>query len=98
MAAYGDLGRLMLECGSKDWYARVPKDLPILFVSGQEDPVSNYGAGIRAVSDRLKATGHTRVQVLLYPGARHEILRETNSPEVYRDIDAFITKAVLQAK
>lgn len=67
VAAYGDLGRLMLECGSKDWYARVPKDLPILFVSGQEDPVSNYGAGIRAVSDRLKATGHTRVQVLLYP-------------------------------
>ena len=36
----------------------------------QEDPESNYGAGIRAVSDRLKATGHTRVQVLLYPGAR----------------------------
>ena len=35
VAAYGDLGRLMLECGSKDWYARVPKDLPILFVSGQ---------------------------------------------------------------
>lgn len=98
VAAYGDLGRLMLECGSKDWYTRVPKDLPILFVSGQEDPVSNYGAGIRAVSDRLKATGHTRVQVLLYPGARHEILREINSPEVYRDIDAFITKAVLQAK
>ena len=52
----------------------------------------------RAVSDRLKATDHTRVQVLLYPGARHEILRETNSPEVYRDIDAFITKSVLQAK
>ena len=76
----------------------MPKDLPILFVSGQEDPVSNYGAGIRAVSDRLKATGHPRVQVLLYPGSRHEILRETNSPEVYRDIDAFITKAVLQAK
>lgn len=61
----------MLVPGSKDWYARVPKDLPILFVSGQEDPVSNYGAGIRAVSDRLKATGRTRVQVLYpVPGTR----------------------------
>ena len=98
VAAYGDLGRLLLESSSDQWYQRIPAQLPILFVSGQEDPVGNYGAGVRAVSEKLQATGHTRVQVLLYPGARHEILRETNSPEVYRDIDAFITKAVLQAE
>lgn len=98
VAAYGDLGRLLLESSSKEWYQKVPKDLPILIVSGGEDPVGNYGAGIRAVSDQLKATGHNRVKVLLYPGARHEILRETNSAEVYKDIDAFITKQILQAK
>lgn len=95
VAAYGDLGHLLIESNSDAWYAGVPKQLPILFVSGAMDPVGGYSEGVLLVSDKLKSTGHTDVTTKLYPQARHEILRELNSDEVYKDIDAFITQKVL---
>ena len=67
VAAYGDLGRLMLECGSKDWYARVPKrsadSLCVRPGGSGEQLRRRYSGGQRP------AEGHRshQVQVLLYP-------------------------------
>lgn len=75
---------------SKDsWYASVPKNLPILLISGSMDPIGNYGKGVQEVYRRLKDTDHRNVQIKLYDGARHEILNETNREEVFRDILSF---------
>ncbi len=66
--------------------ARMKKSLPILFVSGDCDPVGENGRGvIRAYKSFLKA-GMTDVTMKLYHGARHEVLNETNKAEVYQDI------------
>ena len=62
------------------------KDLPVMFVSGDCDPVGDYGKGvIRAYKSFLKA-GMTDVTMKLYHGARHEVLNEINNAEVYQDI------------
>lgn len=95
VAAYNDLGHLLLESNSDAWYEKVPRSLPILFVSGAMDPVGNYSEGVKTVCAKLKSTGHTNVTALLYPDARHEILRELNSEQVYLDMDKFITDKVL---
>ena len=44
------------------------ENLPILLVSGAEDPVGDYGKGVESVADGLKATGHGNVTMKLYPG------------------------------
>ena len=72
------------------WYEAVPRNLPILLVSGEEDPVGDYGKGVRSVAEGLKDTGHEQVTVKLYPGCRHEVLNETNRQEVMDDLLAWI--------
>ena len=62
------------------------RDLPVLFMSGDCDPVGEQGKGvIRAYKAFLKA-GLTDVTMKLYHGGRHEMLNETNRQEVYQDI------------
>lgn len=62
------------------------KDLPLLIISGDMDPVGEYGEGVRKVYDSYVCAGVNKVSLKLYPGARHEILNETNKDEVYKDI------------
>jgi len=66
--------------------ARVRRDLPILLVAGDQDPVGDKGKGPRAVREQYAAAGVTDTTVTIYPGARHEILNETNRDEVTADI------------
>ncbi|MDY3052539.1 MAG: alpha/beta fold hydrolase [Ndongobacter sp.] len=54
------------------WAERVPKELPIYIISGDQDPVGNYGQGVYEVSNWLSDTGHM-VRTQLYSGYRHEI-------------------------
>jgi alpha-beta hydrolase superfamily lysophospholipase len=68
-----DLADLVAHITGKEWAARVPKELPILNIAGDLDPVGNYGEGVYAVSNWLAETGHKRVTTRLYPGHRHEI-------------------------
>ena len=66
--------------------SRMKKSLPVLFISGDCDPVGENGRGvIRSYKSFLKA-GMTDVTMKLYHGARHEVLNETNKAEVYQDV------------
>ena len=62
------------------------KNLPVLFVSGQEDPVGDYGEGVICAKNALVKAGLENVSMKLYPGDRHEILNETDREVVYQDI------------
>lgn len=89
VSAMGDLIRLIKETNSAAWYCTLPADFPILLVSGEEDPVGNYGRGVREVARRLETQGR-RVTCRLYPGARHEILNDFTYETVRDDILAFL--------
>ena len=67
---------------SPEWFRKIPAGLPILLVSGAEDPVGDYGAGVRKVSEMLLSTGHTRTELVLWPEARHEVLNELSRAQV----------------
>ncbi len=90
-----DLIKLNINANSPEWYNSVPKDIPILVISGEMDPVGNYGAGLREVHTKLLESGHSQAQLKLYEGGRHEILNEINKDEVYADILAFVENTVL---
>ena len=70
---------------------RMNKDLPVHFIAGGEDPVGNYGAGVRKAAQMFVRSGMKHVSVKLYPGCRHEILNELNKDEVYADVAAWIS-------
>lgn len=62
------------------------KDLPVILMSGDADPVGGRGVQVARVYSLLVRAGCTDVAYKFYPGARHEILNETNRDEVYKDI------------
>ena len=70
--------------------ARIRRDLPMLIVSGDADPLAGGGALIELLGKRYREAGITDVTVKLYPAARHEILNETNRTEVTGDILAWL--------
>ncbi len=79
-------------CNSKTWFKKVGSTLPILLVSGSDDPVGNYGKGVKKVYNTLKANGKN-VRMKLYDGCRHEILNDSKKDEVIKDILDFIRAA-----
>lgn len=65
---------------------QIRSDLPLLIASGTDDPLAGGGQLIETLADRYRKAGMSEVAVILYPGARHEILNETNRDEVTTDI------------
>jgi alpha-beta hydrolase superfamily lysophospholipase len=73
--------------------ARIPKDLPIYVISGELDRAAGENtASIRVLVERYQALGIRDVTFKIYPGARHELLNETNRDEVQGDILAWLNK------
>lgn len=70
----------------KENIALMHKNLPLFFIGGCEDPIGGYGSGVMKSCALLINEGCRNVTMQLYPGARHKILNETNSKEVYEDI------------
>ena len=73
---------------------KMPRQLPVFFVAGEEDPVGDYGRAVKQVYESFLQLGMERVQMNLYPGDRHEILHETDRAEVYADIYRWILQSV----
>ena len=69
---------------------RMPKNLPVLFLAGDADPVGERSAGVKRAVESMKNAGMRNVRVKFYPGARHELLVETNKLEVFADIGDFV--------
>lgn len=88
VSAMGDLIRLIKYSNGASWYRGIPDMLPILLVSGEDDPVGRYGKGVREVEQGLKKRGKD-VACKLYPGARHEILNDFTYEAVKTDILTF---------
>jgi alpha-beta hydrolase superfamily lysophospholipase len=65
---------------------------PILFISGQDDPVGDMGKGVVLSRDAFTAAGVKDTSLLLYPGLRHEILNEASREQVYGDILRWLEK------
>ncbi len=84
--AYYSMFAGMIAMQRKESVYMIPKGLPILFVSGGDDPVGDFGRGVRKVYEKYRDAGIQDVSLRLYPGDRHEILNETDREQVYADL------------
>lgn len=65
---------------------KMDKDIPILFISGDADPVGNQGKGVTQAYEKFKKVGIKSVSLKLYPKLRHDILHEVGNDKIYDDI------------
>ena len=64
--------QMMEDITGEEWAKKVPADLPIYNIAGDQDPVGQYGTGVYQTANWLADTGHD-VTTVLYTGYRHEI-------------------------
>jgi alpha-beta hydrolase superfamily lysophospholipase len=74
--------------------ARIPKDLPVYVISGEMDPIGANNGVLALVNRYQDELGLADVGYRIYPGARHEILNETNRDEVHADMVAWLDERV----
>ncbi len=72
----------------------VPKDLPVYFVAGADDPVGDYSKGVKKAKKKFDEAEIKDVSITLYENARHEILNDFCKEEVQNDILKFIESRV----
>ena len=89
VSAMYDLIKLNAMCNRKAWYKNMRKDLPILIISGADDPVGDYSKGVLQVYGDLKKAG-ADVKVKIYENCRHEIHNDTCRQEVLNNILTFL--------
>ncbi|WNM24801.1 alpha/beta fold hydrolase [Demequina capsici] len=69
---------------------RLGKDLPLLLMVGEDDSLGGPSSIEHLARDYRQRSGLTDVTVKVYPGARHELVNETNKAEVLDDLIAWL--------
>ena len=70
--------------------SRMDPETPVLFISGDKDPVGESGAGVKRAYISFQRAGVRDVRLLLYPELRHEILNEREADTVCQDLYAWL--------
>ena len=92
--AYYNVFSGMIGIQRKESVYMIPKGLPILFLSGADDPVGEFGKGVRKIYEKYRAAGIQDVTLRLYTGDRHELLNETDREQVYKDLLGWFEKHI----
>lgn len=58
---------------------RIPKSLPVLFISGTVDPVGRKGRGVFEAAAQFNEAGIDKVKVYMAEDGRHEVLHEVKA-------------------
>lgn len=85
---------LNVNATKKDWATPIAKDYPLLFVSGSEDPIGNFGKGVEKTVEDLRKAGFSDVSLKLYKDMRHEILNEDIKQQVFKEIKDWLESEV----
>lgn len=86
---FKNLFKIMKECYNPKGWQMAHSKMPVLFVSGGDDPCRISDKDFDKAVDFMRERGYGKVSSKLYPGLRHEILLEGKA-EVWEDIAKFI--------
>ncbi|MCS5349457.1 alpha/beta hydrolase [Staphylococcus aureus] len=76
----------MLRTSQLKYMKVLNKSMPILFVSGYDDPLGDYGKGILKLANIYRKAGLKNVKVNLYHHKRHEVLFEKDYENIWEDL------------
>lgn len=82
-STYREMLATLNHVSSKAWAESINKELPVLLIAGDGDPVGDYGKGVRKVWAMLGDAGVKDLTCQIFEGGRHELHNETNRDEVF---------------
>ncbi len=94
--AYHVLYELADRMQNKKELAKMPKKLPVLIVSGTEDPVGERGKAPQKLYDDFLNLDMTKVTFKLYNGCRHELYNEPVKETFFLDLENWISLVLVQ--
>jgi alpha-beta hydrolase superfamily lysophospholipase len=89
---YRDLAKGLYRIHQPEAIDRIDRSLPIYIFSGSADPVGDMGTSPTKLVDVYRSLGIKDLEFVLYPGARHETLNETNRDEVMGNLLSWICR------
>ncbi len=92
VSGFYDLFTVLSFVNSEEWYEKVPKGLPIYFISGENDPVGGNGKDIPSIVETLLDMDASDVTYKLYKGERHELINGLCREEAREDVIAFVER------
>lgn len=92
---YRDLFLLIKRVNTMKWAKSLPQYLPMLLISGADDPVGDYGKGVKKVYTLMMKAGCENVSMRLLHGARHEILNDVKREKVYAILYNWLEKYLI---
>ena len=75
---------------------KMDKQIPVLFLSGDKDPVGNCGKGVEKAYNSFKKAGMSDISRKLYPGLRHDILHEDCRESIYDEIYRWMKNKIIK--
>jgi alpha-beta hydrolase superfamily lysophospholipase len=69
---------------------RVQPPVPLLIMVGDDDPLGGEASAKKLADAYLRRGGLSDVELVVYPGARHEVFNETNQADVRADLIAWL--------
>ncbi|MBO5499496.1 MAG: alpha/beta fold hydrolase [Bacteroidales bacterium] len=81
---------LMMQAYSSDGWAIADPELPVLFLSGEDDSCMGGIPGLDKAMSVMRKAGYRNISKKIYPAMRHEILNEIGKERVWRDILDFL--------
>lgn len=76
----------MLRMNEQEKLEQIPKDLPLTFISGENDPVGRFGKDVIKVFNLYKNLKLSNISMKLYKGDRHEVLNELDREQIFEEI------------
>lgn len=90
--SYSTLFHLLSKMGKARKYKNVNEEMPVLLISGVDDPCTGFDKGRAASKKLMDKVGFKDVSIITYDHMRHEILNEDDNEKVYQDIFNFFDK------
>ena len=72
-------------------YNNINKDIPVLIISGSEDPVGEFKRGVISLYNFLR-NFFTNIDIKIFEDERHEVFSGNKKREVYEFFKSFIEK------
>lgn len=91
------LSELIMRANDPELLRKIPADLPLMVISGDADPLGEYGEGIPKVCDALRSAGVKDVEMHLCETGRHELLNEPERAQIMEEIFQWIQKHCISA-
>ncbi len=94
MNGFKGLMELIDRAHKAEYLEKIPVELPVYVIAGEEDPLGPYGFVVTELPKIYAQYGVKKVDAKAYKNARHELLNEACREEVMEDIYAWLKKEV----